>query len=179
MMIIASHTAKVAYGGGGVHVNIANVIVAPMRIRDTIKIAKLRKTLHVYAPSSENSRLQNFALGICFILSCNSTLRWIIHRISPHLSFVTLVAKENNNVLGIAWLQPRKQRGSYFASIVIFPQYQSHNIGTLLDERREEMARDLGAKQLEVITPANNYKNLGLAKKQGYTATKVHLTKEL
>lgn len=174
-----SRIARVAYGDGEVPVNKTNIIIAPMRIQDSIKIAKLREPLHSSAPSSENSPFRNLILSICFILSCNNILRKIINKISPHLSFTTLVAKENNNVLGIAWLQPKRQKGFFFAGIVIFPQYQSNHVGTLLDKKREEKARQLGAKQLEVITPANNYKNIGLAKKQGYIITKVHLTKEL
>ena len=155
------------------------VTISPMRIRDSYKASKLREVLRTSAPSSEDSSLCKFIMGLCFILSCNETLRRAIYKVSPRFSFITLVARKNNTIIGVAWLQGRRDKEVLAAGITIFPEYQSNNIGTLLDLKREEVAREWGARSLEVTTLANNYKNLGLAEKHGYTAVRIYLRKDL
>jgi len=163
-------------GGGEVP---AKVTIRPMRMRDWNKVKQLRKTLLNPALSGGALSLYRLSASLCFILSCNSILRKAIFRILPPFSTTSIVAKNNNEIVGIMWLQGTGNEDVLTAGIAIITKYQNKGIGKLLHARIEEIARKWGARRIELSCMTDNYKHQCLLKKIGYVPMKAFLGKEL
>ena len=159
--------------------NTNNITISPMRIRDWNRVKQLRETLPNPALSGGTLSLYRLIASLCFVLSCNCFLRRVIYRILPPLSTIAIVAKDNDTIAGIVWLQGTDNKDVLTAGIVIFPEYQSKGIGELLYTKIEDIARKQGVRRIELYCMTDNYKHQSLLKKIGYVPMKVFMGKEL
>lgn len=153
--------------------------IVPMGILDCRGVNKLRKVLHDLVPGKERSSLYSLVLHICFVLSCFSLMRKLIYRVCPHFSFETLVAKNDDGVVGIAWLQGTGNSGVMLAGIVIATGYQGKGLGSRLDKSREDLARSHGVKRLELSIAGDNSKSRYIHEKLGYKVIRLYLGRDL
>ena len=153
--------------------------ISSMKMRDSYGVNRLRKVLHHLTPGKEMATLHGFILHTCFVLSCIGILRRIIYRTYPWFSFTALVAKNDDKVVGVVWLQGTGNKGIADVGIIVLPEYQGQGIGTMLYNKSEELAVSIGVKRIEASCGIGNYKNLNLLKKRGYIVTRTYLGKDL
>lgn len=148
-------------------------------MRDWNKVKQIRKILLNPALGGGALTLYRLIASLCFVLSCNYLLRKLIFRILPPFSTITIIAKKNDAIAGIMWLQGTGNNDVLTAGIAIFPKYQGEGIGKLLHSTIEGLAKKQGAKRIELSCMTNNYKHQCLLKKIGYVPMKAFLGKKL
>ena len=89
------------------------------------------------------------------------------------------MAKNNGRVVGLAWLQGTTNKAVMLAGIMVTKEFQEQGVGRLLDKCREEVARKLGVKRLEMYIDGNNNKSNDWHLGQGYSVIRTYLGKKL
>ena len=95
------------------------------------------------------------------------------------------IAKKNddkNKILGFLWCYPRKffdENRIFINSLIIRKQYRGKHIGTILIEKAEEKAQQLGCDSIYVSSAAFNEKALKFYRTLKYEDEKIQLVKKI
>jgi len=155
------------------------LVIRPMKLKDCTGVNRLRLLLHHISFGKERKSLYGLVLKVCFILSNYNILRKLIYKINPNFAFINIVATNDNNIIGLAWLQGTTNKSTMLAGLIVDKNYQKNSIGNKLNNYRNKLAKDLGIKRLELFIDGNNEGSLIAHQKYGYKIIKYHLGKYL
>lgn len=132
--------------------------IAPLRWHETKHFARLRnqidtETKHLVARGGERK---------------DDGLR-VLARILMNRRLITLVARDNNEMIGyvsVVFAKFKKLRGNSYLTISVRASHRGQGVGSKLMEAAEQLARERGARRMELEVfsqnPAVNlYKRLG------------------
>lgn len=93
-----------------------------------------------------------------------------------------LGAVKDNHLQGILWGYPMDTllgRNFHIAYIAVFPRYRGEGIGSQLLCTAEELAKEMGLLEMELLVSSENHHAFELYKKQNYTTSRLTMRKQL
>lgn len=94
-------------------------------------------------------------------------------------NYLFSIIAENNNVVGMIWINKKDSNSYFIYDICINDKFQGKGYGLMAMTEAENFAKSLGAEKIGLHVFGHNNRSIKLYEKLGYKATKISMSKQL